>query len=529
MLKNAVRIMLCSLLILGLYGSSPALAAPDPIFDEVKAWVENFYVDPVDVDSWQVHSSREIMDRLGDPFSAYFTAAEFEDFMGSIDGQYAGIGVYLDQHMLPEGIPIKGTMAGSPAEAAGLQEGDVIVGVNHQSLRGLDIDTVCTMLLGAAGSAVELEVQTGEGKKSFTLLRQLISMPVVSSACLGFNTAYIDIDSFSEEGAQDLVHTMQSCQEAGADKWILDLRGNPGGYIDAAIEMAGIFVGQEVVSVLEERNAIINYYPEQPEFRVNDPLLILIDQDSASASEILAAALKDYHRAVLLGGTSYGKGTVQELYPLSNGDWLKLTTARFYSPLGMEINHVGVSPDLTLEGPDMIKAAELLLSDPEDGGRGNFELLANGHIFQVDLALARSPQYWEAWGQIIAHLDYLPAYLAAGASEYNLYTPTRLQDRAALYFPQAQMIRSREDYHSGQDICLYISQPGEPSWNTENIEIWNAGSGDKVEADLELMEAHLLKIKPAAELLPGEYWIVFKDGQKAEFLATIGNSRGRFS
>ncbi len=497
-------------------------AADDPVFDEVQELVENFYVDPIDIDSLNVHSSRELMAELGDPFSKYLTAAEFEEFMGSIDGQYAGIGVYLNAQMQPEGIEISGIIEGSPAEAAGLKAGDVIIKVDQKTISGLDIDTVCQMLLGPAGTEVQLEVKSGVVHKNLTMVRQVISIPVVNSTLLGFNTAYIDIDSFSDQADQDLEKTIESCRKAGADKWIIDLRGNPGGYINTAIEMAGIFIGPQVVTVLEERDAIISYYPDQPEIQVDGPIIILIDENSASASEILSAALKDYRRAILVGSVTYGKGTVQELYPLSNGDWLKLTTARFYSPMGTAINGIGVAPDLAMNSSNMVKVAELLLSDPEDGGLGTFELLENGHGFLIDLALARSSQYWEAWGEIIDHLQFLPAYRPAGGERYNLLTPVQVLDKAALYFPNASMIGSIDNYSNGGDIVLYVSMESESGWNEDNIEMLNAETGEQVGASVEEITEHFIDVKPEADLLPGEYWVIINDGQQAEFLARIG-------
>ncbi|KUG02347.1 carboxyl-terminal protease [hydrocarbon metagenome] len=498
------------------------LAAPDPVFDEVKALVEAFYVDPVDAKQLNVNSSQELLAKLGDEYSLYMTAAEFEEFMGSIEGQYAGIGVYLNGQMLPEGIEVSGIIGGSPAEKAGLKAGDVIVRIDQKIVGGLDLDTVCGMLLGPAGTRVQIEVKTGQLNRNFTLFRQIINIPVVNSSRMDFNTAYIDIDSFSEEADQDLADTMASCRKDGADKWIIDLRGNPGGYIDSAIEMAGIFIGPGVVTVLEERDTVTSYRTDHPQVQASEPVIILIDENSASASEILAAALRDHRKAILLGSTTYGKGTVQEIYPLSNGDWLKLTTARFYSPLGIPINGIGVDPDLPLDSKNIIKAAELLLSDPPDGGAGSYELQANGHGFVVDLALARSPQYWEVWGDVTGQLQYLPAYKGAGGERYDLLTTSQVQDRTALYYPNASSIGSIDNYSPGRDIVLYISQESGAGWNADNIEMLNSATGEQLEVAVEVSADKFVRIKPFANLLPGEYWVIFNDGQQEDFLARIG-------
>ncbi len=520
-MTNKLRIVLLIALLGLLLLPGPLLAASDPVFDEVKALVEAFYVDPVDVKQLNVHSSQELLAKLGDEYSLYMTAAEFEEFIGVLEGEYAGIGVYLPNQTLERGIEIIGVIEGSPAQKAGLKAGDVIVKINRKNIAGMDLDTVCGMLLGPAGSRVQLEVETGAVSRDIELTRQIINIPVVDSTMLEFNIAWIDIASFSEDSHQELLQAILSSRQAGADKWIIDLRGNPGGYINAAIEMAGYFIGSGAVTVLEERDYITRYHPNQPEILVNDPIILLIDENSASASEILAAALKDHRQAVLLGETTYGKGTVQELYPLSNGDWLKLTTARFYSPLGIAINGVGVDPDFWLEDSHMIKAAELLLSDPSDGSAGSYELLANGQRFVVDLARARNTEYWQAWGDITDELQYLPAYKGAGEDKYSLLTPAQVRERASLYYPGVGELGSINNFSDSREIVLYVSRASDSSWSSDRFQLRHALSGEEMEVAA-VIAGNFIKIRPQGELIPGEYWLVFDDGQQQEYLVRIG-------
>jgi carboxyl-terminal processing protease len=248
-------------------------------------------------------------------------------------------------------------------------------------------------------------------------------------------------------------------------------------------------------------------------------LLILLDENSASAAEILAAAIKDYHQGVLLGQCSYGKGTAQSIFPLSNGDYLKLTTARFYSPLGYTINGIGVEPDLPLKSLDMIKAALLLLSDPPDGGAGSVELLANGHIFIIDLALARSSEYWEVWGEVKGLLQYLPAYKAPGEADYSLFNSQQFQNQAGWYYPQARELGALDNYDNKQELLLYIS----PSWelDQEQLQLRHAASG--VEQPFRVIqEGNFIRIQPEEELLPGEYWLILEGLVEDTYLARIG-------
>jgi carboxyl-terminal processing protease len=517
---NKMRSILLCLSILGcLLFSTPLWAAADPVLDEIKALVESYYLGDVDWDRLQVDSPEALVAELGDPHSEYLKAEEMEEFISSIEGNYAGIGVYLNAGQSADGIEISGIIPNSPADQAGIKTGDIIVRVNRKSLEGLDLDSIQEILLGPAGTRVEVEVRRGKEHHELILQRELIQIPQLSCTQLDFNTAYIDIDSFSESAGQDLLQIMATCREKGADKWIIDLRGNPGGYINTAVDVAGIFLGPSIVTVLEEREGIITYQAPEPDLQFSDPLLILLDENSASAAEILAAAIKDYHQGVLLGQCSYGKGTAQSIFPLSNGDYLKLTTARFYSPLGYTINGIGVEPDLPLKSRDMIKAALLLLSDPPDGGAGSVELLANGHIFIIDLALARSSEYWEVWGEVKGLLQSLPAYKAPGEDDYSLSTSQQFHNQAGWYYPRARELGALDNYDNKQELLLYIS----PSWelDQEQLQLRHAASG--VEQPFRVIqEGNFIRIQPEEELLPGEYWLILEGLVEDTYLARIG-------
>ncbi|NLO20714.1 MAG: S41 family peptidase [Syntrophomonadaceae bacterium] len=497
---------------------NPLLAADDLVLDEIKVLIETHYVDELDLDRSNINFVGDLIAELRDPHSQYLSAEEMEEFIASIEGLYAGIGVYINGNLLTEGVEISGLIPNSPAEQAGIKTGDIIVRVDHKSLEGLDLDAVQQILLGPAGSKIELEVKRGKEHYKLILERQLIQVPQVSCTQLDFNTVYIDIDSFSETAYQDLLPKIDACRQEGVDKWIIDLRGNPGGYINAALDISGIFVGSEIVTVLEEREDISKYQAQQLGIQISDPVIVLIDENSASASEIMAAALKDHHQGVLLGQTTYGKGTAQAIFPLSNGDYLKLTTARFYSPLGFSINGTGVEPDLPLQSSDMIKAAELLLSDPPDGGAGSFELLADGHEFVVDLALARSSNYWGVWGEINSELELLPAYKAQAEEDYSLLNPQQFKNKASWYYPQAQDLGRLDNYQNSRELILYIS-PARDLGN-QQLEVRHAASGAQLPFRV-LQEGNLIRIQPEEEMLPGEYWLILKGKERDTYLARI--------
>jgi len=489
---------------------NPVLAADDEVFDEVRELVEEYYVDPVDVDSLHAVDSRELVQKLGDPFTRYLTSQEFANFMGSINGEFAGIGVYLNTDMQPRGIEIIGIIEGSPAEKAGLQAGDVISQVDGVLLKGLSTDEACTLLKGPAGSEVHLEIIAGQKKRAVNISRQDISVPVVSGEMMNFHTAYIDIDSFSMEAVDELVETLEKCRKKGADKWIIDLRGNPGGHLDTAVNIASLFTGSAGISLIEEKDGTLMLYAGEveKENNIDGPVILLIDKDSASASEILAAALKDYRRAVIVGETSYGKGTVQQIFPLSNGDWLKLTTARFYSPAGEVINGVGVTPDIFLDNP-VLKSAELLLSDPAEGDAGSFELLENGYEFVIDAELARSFEYWGAWGEIVDNLNNIPAYKEKGEHKYELLGPKDELEPWNFYYPDYSSIGTVNYYGNEQDIILYLSDRFmQNSLPLENVEMRSALTGEQIELTIENTGKNQIRIRPINKPQPGEYWLL---------------------
>ncbi len=499
----------------------PLLAADDPVLSEIKTLLESYYVDDLNWDSFQAESPEALIAELGDPHSQYLKAEEMEEFIGAIEGEYAGIGVYLSSHILPEGVEISGLIPASPAEEAGMEIGDIIVRVDRKSLAGLSLDTVLEILLGPTGTQVEIEVKRGEIHRQMVLKRQDIKVPLLSCTKLDFHIAYINVDSFGDTAYRELLQVIADCRQAGVNKWIIDLQGNPGGYIDRAVDIAGIFVGSEIVTVLAERAGINGYQAQDLDMRVYDPVLVLIDENSASASEILAGALKDYHQGVLLGHSTYGKGTAQSIFPLANGDYLKLTTARFYSPLGFPIDGVGVEPDLPLSSPNILKAAELLLSDPPDGGAGSFELLAQGHQFLIDLNLARSPEYWGVWGEIAEALQYLPAYRAQGEEDYCLLTSTQLKHKGSWYYPQAQDLGRVEYDDNSREIWLYLSPADSWALNNDSIKLCPMSTGVQISCQV-IRRGNLIRIQPEEELLPGEYWLMIKGLKSDTYLAQIG-------
>jgi carboxyl-terminal processing protease len=268
----------------------------------------------------------------------------------ALDGSVVGIGVEIKPH--DEGAEVVKALKGGPAEAGGLQAGDIIVGINGKSLRGQTLNYAVDLIAGPVGSPVYLSVVRGGRQLSpMTLTRREVKILSVSETRMmgqGRDVGYIKLDKFAQSTSQEMDEALWSLHRAGMQSLVIDLRGNPGGLLTTAIEVSNKFLPSGTIVSTRGRTAQDNTTEKANSTQTwKVPLVVLIDGDSASASEIFAAAIQDNGRGVIVGRKSYGKGTVQTHFPLrSVGGNLKLTTAKFYSPKGREMAGAGVTPDV---------------------------------------------------------------------------------------------------------------------------------------------------------------------------------------
>ncbi len=331
------------------------------LFEEVLDRVTDDYVDPVELDALYGTAIDAVIDELDDPNTEFLSAYEWSNLRIRTDGEYAGVGLEIVRQ--GDWITVVSALPGTPAERAGIRAGDRIVEVEGESARGWNADRAATVLRGRPGTEVEVGIgRPGiEEPIPFTLRRatvQVLSVPFTHLFEGG--VGYVPLRVFSESAYEELKGAIEELMEDGATRMILDLRGNPGGLLDQGVALADLFL-DERLTVAETRgrtrgqNSILRTSDEASFPGV--PLVVLIDGRSASASEILAGALQDHDRALLVGATSFGKGLVQTLYRLSGGNMLKLTTARWYTPSGRSIQKTRESDTsafedgvLTLEG-----------------------------------------------------------------------------------------------------------------------------------------------------------------------------------
>lgn len=288
-----------------------------------------------------------------DDYSSYLTPDKLDDLYAMIDGNFVGLGVELKQDA--EGLKIVGVIRGGPAFEAGIKAGDVITHVGDKPMKGLSLDEAANRLQGAEGTLVNVTVRSATGApRSLRLARRHVEVESVANAKIvdpATGAGYVQLTGFQKSSTEELERALSALRKQGMKSLVLDLRGNPGGLLNIAVEMAERFIDKGVIVSTRGRA------PGQSQvYRANShavwtmPLYVLIDHDSASASEILAGALKDHHRAVVLGERSYGKGSVQSIFALRSAPaGLKLTTAKFYSPLSRPYSEQGVDPDIAVQ------------------------------------------------------------------------------------------------------------------------------------------------------------------------------------
>ena len=318
-----------------------------------EAWnvIHDQYVDqPVDDVKLMQGAVRGMMESLGDKHTSYMDPVNFQQANDSLAGEYEGIGAYVDTG--GDFLTIQSPIPGSPAEKAGLRAGDVIVKINDKDMTGVDPEVARQQVLGPAGSVVHLTVarKGEEALLEFDVTRDKIVIKSATGKMLDNGIAYIQVTTFGDKTSAELTQALTDVLAQNPKGIILDLRNNGGGYVQTAIEVASQFLDQGVVMYEQYGDGNRTTYDVQPGGMATDiPMVVLINEGSASASEIVAGALQDYGRATLVGMTSYGKGSVQNWIPLSDDQGaVRVTVAKWLTPNGRTIHQKGLTPDVSV-------------------------------------------------------------------------------------------------------------------------------------------------------------------------------------
>lgn len=295
---------------------------------------------------------------LNDPYSQYFDEEEYKQFMESTTGEFFGIGVQIGAVEGSKLITVIAPIKGSPAEAAGLKSGDKIVSVNGVEYTVDEMDEAVKHIKGDKGTTVTLGILSeGDGRvRDVKITRDEIHTESVITGSIG-DIAYIGLTQFEENTVDEFTEAMKAA--AGKKGLILDLRGNPGGILEAAVGISDQLLPEaDIVSAKDNRDKEVFHYTSD-EASWNKPIVVLVNGGSASASEIVAGALKDNKAATLVGEKTYGKGVVQTLVPLPGGGGIKLTTSEYFTPSGVSIQDKGIEPDVKVSLPEDVKAIGL--------------------------------------------------------------------------------------------------------------------------------------------------------------------------
>ncbi|HLS27969.1 MAG TPA: S41 family peptidase [Opitutales bacterium] len=325
-------------------------------FGSVLEMVHDRYVDPDDVDYEELtQAALQGMLRALDPHSELLVQSKYEDLQSQTRQEFGGIGIQIERR--DERITVIAPIAGTPGERAGIMPGDQIISVDGINTEDAAIDKIVELLRGAPGEKVELTLhrpQTGEVLEK-TIVREVIQIDSVRNAHLiDGQIGYVQITQFGDRTGSELVAALDSLEEQGMRGLIIDLRNNPGGLLTASVEVAQPFFNRNELVVYtqgRDESSRFEIRAERNSKERNYPIAVLINSGSASASEIVAGALQDTKRAVIVGETSFGKGSVQSIYPLRNESALRLTTAKYYTPSGKVIHERGVIPDIVVELP----------------------------------------------------------------------------------------------------------------------------------------------------------------------------------
>lgn len=309
---------------------------------------EYYYLEEVPDEELADGIYKGLLSALGDPYSEYYTAEELQVIMEQMQGTYYGIGAYVSLDVDMNMPKISGVIADSPAEEADLRTDDLIYEVDGESTYGLSLTKVVSMIKGREGTEVVLTIYR-EGESDYLrvpLTRRKVDTPSVEYEMLEDKMAYIQIMEFEDSTVDQFADALATMKGSGMEGMILDLRGNPGGSLTAVVDMCRMILPEGMIVYTEDKNGKRVEYTCDGSRQLPIPLVVLVDGNSASASEIMAGAIKDYGIGTLVGTTTFGKGIVQQVIPFRDGSAIKLTVSSYYTPKGNNIHGTGIEPDV---------------------------------------------------------------------------------------------------------------------------------------------------------------------------------------
>jgi carboxyl-terminal processing protease len=320
---------------------------------EVRELLEQYHLSNPKDEDLSDKAISEMVKSLHDPYTQYFDEKEWKSFNSVLEQTFVGVGIVMSEEKGT--VFVEDVIPGSPAEEAGVQPGDALVSADGKSFQGKTIPDIQDVIRGVEGTVVNLSVSRSGTTLNFDITRKSIQLPVVTTRLLGSGVGYLALSGFTSDAGSQVKRQLAELEQSGLTSLVLDLRNNGGGYVNTAQEIAGLFVKEGVLAHMKDRDG--NDHPLDVKGDVKPyPVTILVNGNSASASELLSGALQDYGVAKLVGTQTFGKGVVQSIIPLKSGGMLKVTIQEYFTPTGRKVDKVGLTPNVVLDG-----AAEQLI------------------------------------------------------------------------------------------------------------------------------------------------------------------------
>ena len=332
----------------------------------IEAIMKKYYLNDYDEQKAIDGAISGYISSLGDEYTEYIPSADMEEYTQNIKGNFVGIGIYMVKNTEKNLIQVLSPIQESPAEKAGIQAGDLIKSVDGVEYTGDDMTTVANKIKGDAGTKVKLQILRGDKTLEFEITREKVNTNPVIAEKLENDIGYLDVSSFDEGTAEDFKKKFENLKSQGIKSLVIDLRNNGGGLVKEALSIADYIVPKGktlLITVDKNENEDIEKAKEDP--IIDMPIVVLVNKNTASASEILAGALKDNEKATIVGTKTYGKGVIQQVLSLKTGAGIKVTVEEYYTPNKNKINKVGIEPNETVELPDSV-TNELIVKDDED-------------------------------------------------------------------------------------------------------------------------------------------------------------------
>lgn len=334
--------------------------------EKYKEIINKYYLGEVDENKLQEGAIKGYIEGVDDPYTEYISKEDMDSYLDDTMGNFVGIGIYMIKNTQSDRIQVLSTIKESPAEKAGIQAGDLIISVDGIEYKADDMTTASNNIKGEEGTSVTVEILRGAQNLKFDIKREKVKVNQVEGKVLSDNIGYIKFTSFDETTAEDFKAKYEELAKQNIKSLIIDLRNNGGGIVDQALEITDYMTDKDSVLLYEvDKNNKETVKKAKENAIINMPIIILTNENTASASEILAGALKDLGKAKTVGTTTYGKGVIQQILKLNDGSGLKITIEEYQTPNRNKINKVGIEPDEKVELPETV-TNPLIVKENED-------------------------------------------------------------------------------------------------------------------------------------------------------------------